>query len=92
MEQPDVIHLVDWMREVDMHIFDVLALREEFTIGAKGIALNIDYNRVYVNRRCHELVEIGVLELADKGYFRLTSEAFEAWRDQDVEFFQSLSE
>lgn len=83
--QDTVIHLVDWMREVDLHIFEILSLKRGLIMNAGSMEKNTDYTRWYLNQRSHELVDMGVLEEPFKAHFMLTDEAYEAWVDQDAD-------
>lgn len=87
-----VIRRIEWMRQVDFEIFDILSYGDGMTLNGAAMSRNIDYNMKYLNQRCHELADMGLLEEGDRGYFYMTDEALEAWNAGDVERFGELAE
>lgn len=56
---------VPWLNPVDMAIVQLLSPPKPLKLTPANIALNIEYNRGYVAKRCKVLVDRGLLERND---------------------------
>ncbi|WP_176548199.1 MarR family transcriptional regulator [Natrinema sp. CBA1119] len=66
-----MVERVSWMAPVDYEImlfFDV----HPILVSPKVLAVNIEYDRQYVSRRCSALSDAGLLESVDTGLYQLT--------------------
>ncbi|WP_226483249.1 MarR family transcriptional regulator [Natrinema amylolyticum] len=66
-----MVERVSWMAPVDYEImlfFDA----HPILVSPKVLAVNIEYDRQYVSRRCSALSDAGLLESVDTGLYQLT--------------------
>ena len=65
---------VDWMMPVDMAILGLLAPPKPLKLTPGNIAVNIEYSRGHVSKRCRVLVDNGLLSVEENGdpYFSIT--------------------
>jgi len=66
-----MVEQVPWMAPVDYEIllfFD----KHPIIVSPRVLAVNIEYDRQYVSKRCRALTEAGLLTAVDTGLFELT--------------------
>ncbi|WP_255192418.1 MarR family transcriptional regulator [Natronobeatus ordinarius] len=66
-----MVERVPWMAPVD---YEIMLFFDEHPIlvSPKVLAVNIEYDRQYVSRRCSALTDAGLLESVDTGLYQLT--------------------
>lgn len=78
-----MVERVPWMAPVD---YEILLFFEDHPIllSPRILAVNIEYDRQYVSRRCSALTEAGLLESVDTGLYQL-SKTGELYLEGDVD-------
>ncbi|WIV68824.1 MarR family transcriptional regulator [Natrialbaceae archaeon AArc-T1-2] len=66
-----MVERVPWMAPVD---YEIMLFFDEYPIlvSPKVLAVNIEYDRQYVSRRCSALSDAELLESVDTGLYQLT--------------------
>lgn len=67
----EMVEWVSWMSPAD---YEILLFFEEHDIivSPKILAINIEYDRQYVSKRCNELAENDLLDNPDSGVYQLS--------------------
>ncbi|MFA9504389.1 MarR family transcriptional regulator [Natrinema sp. H-ect1] len=66
-----MVERVSWMAPVDYEIM-LFFEAHPILVSPKVLAVNIEYDRQYVSRRCSELTNAGLIESVDTGLYQLT--------------------
>jgi len=70
----EIWDLPDWMTKTDYRILDGLADANVLAIQSPAvIAKNLGISRQYASRRLGELVDRGLVEKVEGGYYRITA-------------------
>ncbi len=62
---------VDWMNQTDDRILDLLE-ESGLILSPAVMAKNLDYSRSWVSERTGKLLEAGLVDQVDDGYYRLS--------------------
>jgi len=62
---------VSWMNQTDDRILELLA-ESGLILSPAVMAKNLEYSRNWISRRTGKLVENGLVEQVDDGYYRIT--------------------
>lgn len=63
---------VEWMTQADERILEFLA-DKEIVASPSVIAVNIDYTKEYISRRCNKLEDAGLIQRVEARNFRITN-------------------
>lgn len=66
-----MIERVPWMAPVDYEIL-LFFENHDIQVSPRVLAVNIDYDRQYVSKRCRTLSEAGLLETVTTGLYQLS--------------------
>lgn len=62
---------VEWMNQTDDRILELLD-ESGLILSPAVIAVNLEYNRSWISRRISKLVNAGLVETINEGYYRIT--------------------
>ena len=62
---------VEWMNQTDDRILELLD-ESGLILSPAVIAVNLEYNRSSISRRISKLVDAGLVETINEGYYRIT--------------------
>ena len=62
---------VEWMNQTDDRILELLD-ESGLILSPAVIAVNLEYNRSWISRRISKLVDAGLVESINEGYYRIT--------------------
>jgi len=62
---------VEWMNQTDDRILELLD-ESGLILSPAVIAVNLEYNRSWISRRISKLVDVGLVESINEGYYRIT--------------------
>lgn len=62
---------VEWMNQTDDRILEILD-ESGLILSPAVIAINLEYNRSWVSRRISKLVDAGLVETINEGYYQIT--------------------
>ena len=74
---------VEWMTQADERILEFLAAKE-IAASPSVIAVNIDYTKEYISRRCNKLEDAGLLQRVEARHYRVT-DLGEQYLDGDID-------
>ena len=62
---------VEWMNQTDDRILELLD-ESGLILSPAVIAVNLEYSRSWISRRISKLVNAGLVETINEGYYRIT--------------------
>lgn len=62
---------VEWMNQTDDRILELLD-ESDLILSPAVISVNLEYNRSWISRRISKLVDVGLVEAVNEGYYKIT--------------------